>query len=59
LTRPASGSPKQAVCDPFVDKLLNIHRIECAELLRNATAKFFSSFDPLQKQGLFDRFQRT
>jgi hypothetical protein len=44
---------------PFVDKLLNIHRIECAEVPRNATTNFLSSFDPLQKQGLFDRFRRS
>jgi len=58
-TRPASDSLKRPVCHPFVDKLLNIHRIECAELPRNATANFFSSFGPSQNQGLSDRFQDT
>jgi hypothetical protein len=57
--RGASNSLKRPVCYPFVDKLLNIHRIECAELPRNATANFFSSFGPPQKQGLFDRFRHT
>ncbi len=41
--------------DRFVDKLLNIHRIECAELPSWSTANFLSSFDPVQTQGLFDR----
>jgi hypothetical protein len=50
---------KTPISTPFVDKLLNIHRIECAELPNKATANFLSSFCPVQKQGLFKRFQRT
>jgi hypothetical protein len=50
---------KTPISAPFVDKLLNIHRIECAELPNNATANFLSSFGPVQKQGLFKRFRRT
>jgi len=42
-----------------VDKLLNIHRIECAELVPEAVADFLSSFDPIQNQGLFDGLRRT
>ncbi|WP_371763043.1 hypothetical protein, partial [Massilia sp.] len=58
-TWPAAGGPKLPVPGPFVDKLLNIHRIECAELPRKSISNFFSSFGPRQKQGLFDRFRRT
>jgi hypothetical protein len=43
----------------FVDKLLNIHRIECAKLAPGATADFLSSFDPIQKQGLFSGLRHT
>jgi hypothetical protein len=54
-----SSTVKPAAGDPFVDKLLNIHRIECAELPLTATPIFLSSFDPVQKQGLSDRFRHT
>jgi hypothetical protein len=53
------AAPKLPVSGPFVDKLLNIHRIECVELPRKSISNFFSSFGPRQKQGLFDRFRRT
>jgi hypothetical protein len=39
----------------FVDKLLDIHRIECAELPCSTRTIFLSSFDPVQTQGLSDR----
>jgi hypothetical protein len=59
--RPASlpNHAKPAVFDPFVDKLLNIHRIECAKVANNATTNFLSSFGPSLKQGLFNRFGHT
>jgi hypothetical protein len=47
--------PSDGFDDQFVDKLLNIHRIECAELPSSSTADFLSSFDPVQTQGLFNR----
>jgi hypothetical protein len=43
----------------FVDKLLDIHRIECAKLPCSTTANYLSSFDPVQTQGLFNRSQST
>jgi hypothetical protein len=43
----------------FVDKLLNIHRIECAELPRCSTTDFLSSFGPGYAQGLFNGLKRT
>jgi hypothetical protein len=51
----ASTMPVHHPDDRFVDKLLNIHRIECAELPSWSTADFLSSFDPVQTQGLFNR----
>ena len=42
-----------------VDKPMNIHRIECAELPRCTHADFLSSFAPVQKQGLFSELKRT
>jgi hypothetical protein len=47
--------PVHRVDDRFVDKLLNIHRIECAELPTWPATDFLSSFDPVQTQGLFNR----
>jgi hypothetical protein len=43
----------------FVDKLLNIHRIECAELRRCSPTDFLSSFGPGSAQGLFSGLKRT
>jgi hypothetical protein len=50
-----STMPADHLDDRFVDKLLNIHRIECAELPSRSTSDFLSSFDPIQTQGLFNR----
>ncbi|MFL6633261.1 MAG: hypothetical protein ACJ8HJ_13210 [Massilia sp.] len=58
-TRLASNRLQSRFFRPVVDKLLNIHRIECAKLPRDATADFLSSFGPVQKQGLCKRFERT
>jgi len=53
---PAQKPPDSA---RFVDKLLNIHRSECAELTPDTAADFLSSFDPIQNQGLFNGLRRT
>jgi hypothetical protein len=42
-----------------VDKLMNIHRIECAEPPLCSPVDFLSSFDPSQAQGLFSGCERT
>jgi hypothetical protein len=57
--KPSLPAQKQRFPARFVDKLLNIHRIKCAELAPDATADFLSSFDPIQNQGLFSGLRRT
>jgi len=56
---PAQKRSGQQKTDPSVDKPMNIHRSECAELSRNLNNDFLSSFAPVQKQGLCNGLKHT
>jgi hypothetical protein len=58
LSPPKTVLPSHAL-PGSVDKPMNIHRIECAELPRYTHADFLSNFAPVQKQGLFNALKRT